>query len=331
MSAELLTSDLYQKLIVEPKARGANELVIVSGYVSPAFIKLVRDGADDGLVPPVLRDGTKLSITCGMYPLVGVTKADHEFFVGSMTGGDIAVRYYNPGRTHLPAECHSKVYLWQRDGKPVEAYCGSVNATGVAFFSNGRESATSCDPVSAKDYIDSINGMSIEAQNVRDLLVRAKVNITPTVEPLAVPIDSLEYVDLPLTKRGLGLEVHEEAGLNWGQRQGREPNQAYLPIPVEHQNSGFFPPRGVQFMVYTDDGDQFMAARRQDNGKGLHSIDSNSIIGLWFRQRLGVPDGDFVTLQALLDYGRITARIHKLSSDEYLLEFKRPRSGPQAT
>lgn len=323
MYGDLLTSDLYRTLITEPRSRGANQLLIVSGYVSPAFVKLIRDGAEEDQVPPLLVDGIEISITYGMYPRVGVTKADHEFFVDSMEASGLDLFYYNPGRTHSPPECHSKIYIWQKDGKPVEAFCGSVNATGVAFFSRERESAVACNPDSARRYFDMIQSLSIKASAVHDLLVRPKVNISPSIEPLTTPLALLEYVDLPLTKYGKGLEVHEEAGLNWGQRQGRDPNQAYLPIPADIQDSGFFPPRGVQFMVYTDDGEQFMAARRQDNGKALHSIESNAILGSWFRNRLGVPDGAFVTLEALKDYGRFTARVYKLSSGDYLLEFQR--------
>jgi hypothetical protein len=330
MYGELLNSDLYQSLIIGPRSRGANQLKIVSGYISPAFVKLLSHGAEENLVAPILGDDIELSITYGMYPRVGVTKADHDYFLNAMRTTGIEIRYYNPSRLHSPPECHSKVYLWQKDGKPTEAFCGSVNATGVAFFSNGRESAVACDPDSAQRYFEKINSMSIDASDVKDLLVRPQVSITPSLEALTAPLDLLDFVDLPLTQRGLGTEVHEESGLNWGQRSGRDPNQAYLPIPVEIQKSGFFPPRGVQFMVYTDDGDQFMAARRQENGKALHSIDSNAILGSWFRHRLGLGSGEFVTLQALSDYGRMTARIYKLSSGDYLLEFKRKSTDEQS-
>jgi len=49
------------------------------------------------------------------------------------------------------------------------------------------------------------------------------------------------FVTLPLTtKRGGQIVVPQRSGLNWGQRPGRDPNQAYLSVPVEIQRSGFF-------------------------------------------------------------------------------------------
>ena len=42
-------------------------------------------------------------------------------------------------------------------------------------------------------------------------------------------------------------------GLNWGQRENRDPNQAYLQLEPKIYNSDFFPVKGKYFVVETDD------------------------------------------------------------------------------
>ena len=127
---------------------------------------------------------------------------------------------------------------------------------------------------------------------------------------------------LKLTTRSGGKErVPAVSGLNWGQRAGRDPNQAYLPIPATIQSSGFFPDSGYEFELICDDSETFRVVRAQANGKGLHSLPSNSIMGLYFRRRLNLPSGALLVLQHLIDYGRLSVDIYKLPENRYFLDF----------
>lgn len=112
------------------------------------------------------------------------------------------------------------------------------------------------------------------------------------------------------------------SGLNWGQRHGREPNQAYLAIPVEIQNSNFLPPAGQEFTIRTADGQSWKCARRQANGKAIHTIENNSIFGRYFREKLGLNSGSLVTITHLLKYGRTSVELYKISNNEYFLDFE---------
>ncbi|MBR1666727.1 MAG: NgoFVII family restriction endonuclease [Bacteroidaceae bacterium] len=47
----------------------------------------------------------------------------------------------------------------------------------------------------------------------------------------------------------LDKEGESQYGLNWGQRVGREPNQAYLQLDSIVYNSDFFPVKGTYFLV----------------------------------------------------------------------------------
>jgi hypothetical protein len=123
------------------------------------------------------------------------------------------------------------------------------------------------------------------------------------------------------TGKGDNLRVPYSSGLNWGQRYGRDQNQAYIAVPSILQRTGFFPDKGIEFIVETDDGESWLCARRQDNGKAIHTVSNNSIMGIYFRQRIGIKPEDFVIIDHLLSYGRTTVDIYKKGDKQYILDF----------
>lgn len=134
--------------------------------------------------------------------------------------------------------------------------------------------------------------------------------------------NGFNFVTLPLTTKRAGqVVVPQRSGLNWGQRPGREPNQAYLSVPVEIQRSGFFPDRGEEFIIECDDGFTMKCVRCQDNGKAIESPTDNSIIGTYFRNRLGVRHGHMVTVKHLNAYGRTSVDIHYRNDYFFYLDF----------
>jgi hypothetical protein len=74
-------------------------------------------------------------------------------------------------------------------------------------------------------------------------------------------------------------------------------------------------------MVLTDDGKELICVRAQDNGKGLHTTLNNSLMGEYFRYRLGLPSGSFVRKKDLLKYGRTDVDFYKIDDETYLLDF----------
>ena len=126
-----------------------------------------------------------------------------------------------------------------------------------------------------------------------------------------------------VSKKKNEIYVPRSSGLNWGQRPGRDRNQGYIPIPIEYQQSDFFPLLGVRFKVTCDDNFVFIAVRAQANGKALESPENNAIIGAYFRMRLGVPSEDLVTIEHLRAYGRSSVDIKKISDDDYFLNFSK--------
>lgn len=116
-------------------------------------------------------------------------------------------------------------------------------------------------------------------------------------------------------------KVPARSGLNWGQRPGRNQNQAYLPVPIEVQRSRFFPGKGIEFRALADDGTEFRFVRAQANGKGIHSVPANDLIGAYFRTRLKVESGELIVLTHLLLYGRTTVDFYKIDDKRYFMDF----------
>ena len=130
------------------------------------------------------------------------------------------------------------------------------------------------------------------------------------------------FVTLSLTSVIKGNAIVPSAsGLNWGQRPKRNENQAYLAIPAYIQKSNFFPEKGKLFNMECDDGFFFKCIRAQANGKALETPEDNSILGLYFRKRLGVRPGYMVTTDHLYRYGRTSVDIYFRGNDKYYLDF----------
>ena len=134
-----------------------------------------------------------------------------------------------------------------------------------------------------------------------------------------VAMHDLESIELSFLAKG---KVHERSGINWGQREGRNPDQAYIPIPASiYKHSNFFPAKGQKFTVATDDGRSFIMVRRQDKGKALHTPDDNSILGKYLRKRLGLKLGQLVENVHFEDYGRTDVTFTKVDDETYFMDF----------
>ena len=111
-------------------------------------------------------------------------------------------------------------------------------------------------------------------------------------------------------------------GLNWGQREKREPNQAYIQLPVDVYRSDFFPKKPEHFSVRTDDGQEiiFTRAQKTDEGTALQTPEDNSLFGKYLRTRMGIPLGDEITKEAILRYGCKELTFFKVGN-QYFMDF----------
>ena len=181
---------------------------------------------------------------------------------------------------------------------------------------------TECDPEEAWTLYDSLVGRSIYCNHVE---VEEYVQLVPSHPVLDMELnlvaglDNYESVTLSLiTRNG---NPGNRSGLNWGQRPNRDRNEAYIPLPRVVASNGFFPPSYLHFTAITDDRKQLTLRVEQQNDKAITTPERNSDLGEYFRNRLGLPNGAFVTRNDLEAYGRTNVTFYKLDDETYYMDF----------
>jgi len=322
----LFLSDLYERGLINPVRSGADRLLVVSGYASPIIAsQLLTDALDQ------FRRKLAIEIVVGMTGKDGVPMDMHRGFESLLSEPRaelLKVAYMPTGRA-----VHTKLYVWLRGDEPMSAFVGSSNFTQNGFLVGVRnkrrdELLTQVAVDEALAEYQRVEGESISIDNPSlwdEVEVRRRVTTMETDSPLpedfatSVQVVEAEHVILPLVmKNG---NVHLRSGLNWGQRPGREPNQAYIPVPSTIAQLGFFPPRGVQFLVLTDDDRAIIMVVAQDGNKALESPQGNHLIGEYFRNRLGVANGAPVTAADLARFGSRFVKFYKTDDESYFMEF----------
>lgn len=340
-SAPLYTTDLYQVALLNPAVAGADRLLVVSGYATPAMAsRLLTD------LHGLVKNSVSIELVVGMVGYEGITKQDHDGFLAlqsSPPAGSITVAYTVEHRS-----VHTKLYVWMTGETPVAAFVGSSNFTQNGFLVGKRKSyhselLTEVSPVDAHAEFFRIESASLRADHPDveaevSIGVRRSnsiVSVANSDEDDSTPqLEGVEYLILPLvalrdskktdTVRG---EPPTAWGLNWGQRKDRPKNEATILVPKKawDKNPDFFP-RGTagnrpQFLVTTDDGKSLFFVIAEQGDKALHSVPSNSLLGEYFRNRLGVPSGARVTIDDLVRNGSRFVKIFRTEDESYYMEY----------
>ncbi len=316
----MLTDNLYEEVLSKPYTQHhIRNLYIVSGYASPSMV--IRQ----------LKEYPELSIylLIGMVKKGGLSLLSHEAFV--KLANIYSERFYC-GYINTDYPVHSKTYTWRHDDSSISlGFIGSANYSLNGFSFKQNEVISLVDALDTFNYYSSLEKRSISCLDpsaIEIFSLQNRTMIQPTISNAPLSTTSKKKskythcVHLNLvTDRAGNLRVPDRSGLNWGQREGREPNQAYIPIPSTIYRTDFFPDRGIPFMVYTDDGFILDCVTAQDNGKALETYLNNSELGLYFRRRLGMESGKKVLLKDLDNYGRRDVTICKIDDENYFLDF----------
>ncbi len=312
MIPPLLRKKLFEIALIEP-AMQANELCIVSGFATASMVYQHLEQLNKHLTKNI-----KLDLIVGMTPLNGIQEIQHKNFKNLMdSSNDFTCSYIKS------APVHAKVYVWLNNGIPVKAFIGSSNYTITGFKSKQVEVLSECDPNEAYDFYKSLISESIYCNHIEAERFSNNKKIfsdITEVENINIPQNESNEVRLPLFSERDD-KIHAVSGLNWGQREGREKNQAYIPIPSKIAQSDFFPEKGQHFSVLTDDGFPFVCVRAQDGSKAIETPHDNSILGKYFRKKLGLPLGSFVSLEDLDRFGSRYVKFTKLDEEDYLMSF----------
>jgi len=318
--------NLYNEILLDPlQDPELNKLLIVSGYATAAMsFHYLND----------LRQKSKnieIQLIVGMALKDGLTSSNHNGFK-KLVSEDFQDTFKCSYIMKSPA-VHSKVYIWCTNEKPVLAFTGSANYTQTAFFlKTQRETMTKCDPNESAGYFNLLLNETIFCDHpdteqfitiYRDSLRRKEyqMGVTDEAEYEVSDYSGLSSVTVSLLDRNGNLP--QRSGLNWGQRpeEHRELNQAYIRLTSDIYQADFFPPVSVHFTLFTDDGKTLVCTRAQQNGKAIHTPHNNSLIGEYFRNRLGVGNGKPVRNEHLIKHGRTDISFYKVDDETYYMDF----------
>jgi hypothetical protein len=329
-------SDFRDLVLLDPIIQGAERLKIVSGYATPTMaswhIKEIAES--EKRLSPI-----EITLIVGMCEFGEISQAIHEGFK------DIVSKNNTPRQSKFNcqyviegAPVHSKLYLWERNGKPFQAFMGSANYTQAAFSRSRRELLHECDPEKALEYFNAIERNTMYCNHAE-----IEENIRIPMKPIHPMLDTEETPLVAVQGKGvesvtLSLLTDKDdvgfgSGINWGHRKDgtpRNPNQMYISLPVHIKNAHpeFFPiignPSGKgnpNFSVLTDDGINLIFRVQQQGNKGITTPLDNSRIGEYFRRRMELANGVFVTKYDLENYGRTNVTFYKLDDEQYLMDF----------
>lgn len=335
----LYYDNLEQPILFDP-AKTCNKLQIVTGFTDCERISTHLIGLADGIKDHIYQNNIEIEMILGMYKGASITRGKHmkiqrllAYTIPASNMPKFSCRYIIQNR-----EVHSKLYVWSSNDKPKIAFCGSANYT-INAFQKRRECMSECDPIMADEYYkvllaDSMNCLDSEIES-RISLARQGGFEDEIDDP-----DNDDYADYdkrtPVATAEISLltaagDIGYGSSVNWGIRPNgtrRDPNQAYIPYNRADKVPGFFPDRVHPddkncpvFRVITKNGGTFHMRMAQAGNKALHSAESNSILGEWIRNEMGVPSGSFITKQMLENYGKTKVTFRKYDDGTYLLDF----------
>ncbi len=320
----MILNDIAKTLLFDPLSHDVNELYIISGYATPTMLSWYIKNLYHKTLTPI-----RIYLLVGMVPFDGISVSVHEGFIQ-------LVRSEQPQEIEK-LECsyiydapavHSNLLIWAKDRSPVLAFSGSANFVQSSFVGRHRQEVMNeCDPHEALEYYHSLIERSIYVHHAE---VEEYVIIHPAHAVLDLENTLIDGFDLMvqqgyqtvtlslITRSG---ETGKRSGLNWGQRPGRNPNEAYISLPSRIAKSGFFPLEKRHFTAITDDRHQLILRIEQQNDKAITTPARNSDLGEYFRNRLGLANGAYITRADLERYGRTNVVFLKLDEETYYLDF----------
>lgn len=322
----MITEKLYEKILINPVLNGCDTLLVASGYASANMVAKHLNEIHEK------NKKLRLKLIIGMCARDGISRLNHNSF--KQLSSDIYPTIFECNYFLKPPPFHSKLYIWLKNNVPVYSFIGSANYTQNAFSNRQIEIMSTCDLIKSLNYYKAlipnvVDCRSSEAEtNITildevyyDVIKKAIEQETPMLESEEDLMKKhLNHVRVSfLDNKG---NLPQISGLNWGQRDKREKNQAYIRLPSTVYKTNFFPPRGDKyFTIITDDGFQLICTRAQENGKAIETPHNNSIIGLYFRKRIGLDSGVKVNKQNLVNYGRTDVDFYKIDDETFHMDF----------
>lgn len=316
MSGDLKYPDgIVGKILFDPIKEGADRLCVLTAEATPSMASWllksyeelgISDVAVELIICSTLNKGMDKELHKSFKELHGTRYSDKW--------GNFSCGYL----IHPPALESDNYYIWLNRDKPVRAYTLSGSFTQQYFLHDNKENVNETNAALAYTiYMDAEKRTMYCTHAEVDEYVVFCSSEDNVREQMAA--DTENCVHLSLLARGG--ETGTRSGLNWGQRNKRNRNEAYIPLPSHIAKSGFFPLDKQHFLVVTDDHHTLQLRVEQQNDKAITTPDSNALLGEYFRNRLGLSNGAYVRKDDLLAYGRTDVTFYKIDEEQYYMDF----------
>lgn len=325
--------------------RGADELIVISGFIGPNPIENI----ERVVFEERHREDYKISIIYGMYGSNGISRQLHDLILPLNKPGKVDIVY---SRTPV----HSKIYIWKERGHIVSALIGSANfsISGVGTPFKETLAETSEDTyVKIDEYYHQIIENCINCSDP-SILERVRGAIPPSLDDFGTiafdpATNKEELYDVSLLDPATN-DVPDFSGINWGQARINGShvnlNDGYIPIRREDivKKPNLFPKKRTVPAVISKSGgstrDNDPVEILWDDGtrmigllEGVQTIDgvkypkqistspSKAAFGRYLRQRLGIESGKKITKADLVKYGRSDIGIALIGEGVYYFDF----------
>lgn len=327
----MFIQDLQNLIFKRHEQNGADELLIITGYIGPSPFRELNS-------LPV-----KCRVIYGMYGSDSIGERLHK------TLNEFQSSSHNTELHYSKAGIHAKCYLWAKDGLVIDALVGSANFSRNGLATPNREVLVEADPEvfsQLNEYFENILSNSIACDS--DLVV------IKTKQKQVVSSRNSTECHLSFLSRIKGvLMVPEASGINWGansKKAGGTSNTSIgdaeiritkeaitnfpnlfppkLGTPSKRASSGKLTRQNDEVELIWDDGVVMKGLLEQNNNmngllypKAICSSERKSHLGLYLRGRLGVSDTEVITLKHLTDYGRTDVTVSLLAEGVYEMDF----------
>lgn len=315
MPTDLHYSDsIAQQLLFDPINEGANKLCILTSHATPSMASwLLKSYEEKGI--------TDVEVELIISDVIdeGIDAVSHEGFK-ELHGNRYSSIWSNFSCCYLcqPPALKKNYYIWLDGETPIKAFCCSYEFTQQSILRGHSGAMHSRIAAYAYGLYEKAVDHSIYCNHseVDDYIV-----VRSSTAALSTSSATSEENCVHLSLLARGGETGTKSGLNWGQRSHRNKNEAYIPLPVKIARSDFFPLNKQHFLVVTDDHHTLQLRVEQQNDKAITTPASNALLGEYFRNRLGLPNGSYIKKEHLLAYGRSDVTFHKIDEEQYYMDF----------
>lgn len=314
----MITENLVKNILIEPILKGADELYISTGYATPNMVLYFVSNIPDGYT-------VKLHLIVGMVENNGISLSVHEGFKDLIKNlPSEKISQFECSYIYKNAPVSANMYIWKKQGVPFLAFGGSANFTQSSFYLGKREIMFEINADESIQYYNSFISDTIYAVHSEieeHIIIYSTHPILDVEDNIAYALESSDLPRVKLSLLAKNGETGTASGVNWGQRKGREPNQAYIPVSSKVKRTGFFPPPDTIFTVLTDDRKCLLLRIEQQGDKAITTPSNNSLLGEYIRNRIGLSNGQYVWRKDLENYGRTDVTFYKLDENQYFMDF----------